>query len=48
MMDRSKRDELPKMQVGFIDNICLELYEVGKHFYGKIQSCVLRLLMLYI
>lgn len=28
MMDRSKRDELPKMQVGFIDNICLELYEV--------------------
>ncbi|KAL5258636.1 hypothetical protein ACHWQZ_G009192 [Mnemiopsis leidyi] len=27
MMDRSKRDELPKMQVGFIDNICLELYE---------------------
>ena len=30
-MDRSKRDELPKMQVGFIDNICLELYEVQIH-----------------
>ena len=28
MMDRSKRDELPKMQVDFIDNICMELYEV--------------------
>lgn len=28
MMDRKKRDELPKMQVGFIDFICLPLYEV--------------------
>lgn len=28
MYDRSKQDELPKMQVGFIDNICMELYEV--------------------
>lgn len=27
MMDRSKRDELPKMQVNFIDGICLGLYE---------------------
>ena len=27
-MDRKKRDELPKMQVGFIDFICLPLYEV--------------------
>lgn len=27
MMDRSKRDELPKMQVNFIDGICMGLYE---------------------
>ncbi|XP_033324834.1 phosphodiesterase 6 [Megalopta genalis] len=28
MMDREKRDELPQMQVGFIDMICLPLYKV--------------------
>jgi hypothetical protein len=28
MMDRDKKDELPKMQVGFIDAICLPVYEV--------------------
>ena len=28
MMDRDKKDELPKMQVGFIDFICLPLYKV--------------------
>ena len=28
MMDRRKKDELPKMQVGFIDAICLSLYKV--------------------
>ncbi len=27
-MDRKKKDELPKMQVGFIDSICLSLYDV--------------------
>ena len=27
-MDRRKKDELPKMQVGFIDAICGPLYEV--------------------
>ncbi|XP_076037013.1 cGMP-specific 3',5'-cyclic phosphodiesterase-like isoform X2 [Oratosquilla oratoria] len=27
MMDREKKDELPKMQVGFIDAICLPLYK---------------------
>ena len=27
-MDREKRDQLPKMQVGFIDTICLPIYEV--------------------
>jgi hypothetical protein len=29
MMDRNKKDELPKMQVGFIDAICLPVYKVG-------------------
>ncbi|CAF3343356.1 unnamed protein product [Rotaria socialis] len=28
MMDREKKDELPKMQVGFIDSICLPLYKM--------------------
>lgn len=28
MMDRERKDELPKMQVGFIDIICLPLYRV--------------------
>ncbi len=28
MMDRRKKDELPKMQVGFINGICLSLYKV--------------------
>lgn len=28
MMDRERRDELPRMQVGFIDCICLPLYKV--------------------
>ena len=27
-MDRRKKDELPKMQVGFINAICMSLYEV--------------------
>ena len=29
MMDRKKKDELPKMQVGFIDAICLPVYKVS-------------------
>ncbi|XP_052269841.1 cGMP-specific 3',5'-cyclic phosphodiesterase-like isoform X2 [Dreissena polymorpha] len=28
MMDRDKKDELPKMQVGFIDAICTPVYEM--------------------
>lgn len=28
MMDRRKKDDLPKMQVGFIDFVCMPLYEV--------------------
>ncbi|XP_071480419.1 cGMP-specific 3',5'-cyclic phosphodiesterase-like [Diadema antillarum] len=27
MMDRKKKDELPKMQVGFIDGICMPVYK---------------------
>lgn len=27
-MNREKEDELPMMQVGFIDSICLPIYEV--------------------
>lgn len=29
MMDRSRRDELPKMQVQFIDSVCMGVYEVS-------------------
>jgi cGMP-specific 3',5'-cyclic phosphodiesterase, invertebrate len=28
MMDRDQQDNLPKMQMGFIDSICLPLYKV--------------------
>ncbi|VDI38139.1 cGMP-specific 3',5'-cyclic phosphodiesterase, invertebrate [Mytilus galloprovincialis] len=28
MMDRDKQDELPKMQVGFIDAICIPVYKM--------------------
>lgn len=27
-MNREKEDQLPMMQVGFIDSICLPIYEV--------------------
>ncbi len=29
MMDRRKKDELPSMQVGFIDAICMPIYQVN-------------------
>ena len=32
MMDRKKKDELPQMQLGFVDSICLPIYKVcGGH-----------------
>ncbi|GCB83074.1 hypothetical protein scyTo_0023903, partial [Scyliorhinus torazame] len=27
LMNREKRDQIPSMQVGFIDAICIKLYE---------------------
>lgn len=33
MMDREKKDELPQMQVEFIDVICLPLYKVNTILY---------------
>ncbi|XP_029206417.2 cGMP-specific 3',5'-cyclic phosphodiesterase-like [Acropora millepora] len=36
MMDRKKKDELPKMQVGFIDFICLPVYSI---FYD-LEPCL--------
>lgn len=32
IMNRDKEDQLPSMQVGFIDSICLPIYEVGDDF----------------
>lgn len=29
MMDRNKKDELPKLQVGFIDFVCTFVYKVS-------------------
>lgn len=29
-MNREKEDQLPMMQVGFIDSICLPIYEVSR------------------
>ena len=32
-MDRNKKDDLPKMQVGFINGICLPLYKVCDNLF---------------
>ena len=37
MMDRKKKKEIPKMQVGFIDFICLPLYEVRNNTIPSID-----------
>ncbi|XP_070212342.1 cGMP-specific 3',5'-cyclic phosphodiesterase-like isoform X7 [Littorina saxatilis] len=36
MMDRNKKDELPKMQVGFIDAICAPVYKMFSEQWGKL------------
>lgn len=28
MMNRDKKDELPTMQVGFVDSVCIPIYKV--------------------
>lgn len=33
-MNREKQDQLPLMQVGFIDSICLPIYEVSVIYIG--------------
>jgi len=33
-MNREKEDQLPLMQVGFIDSICLPIYEVRSKCYS--------------
>lgn len=33
-MNREKEDQLPLMQVGFIDSICLPIYEVSMLHYN--------------
>jgi dual 3',5'-cyclic-AMP and -GMP phosphodiesterase 11 len=40
IMNRDKEDQLPAMQVGFIDSICLPIYEViNFNFYGNNVHC---------
>lgn len=34
IMNREKEDQLPLMQVGFIDSICLPIYEVSVPDYS--------------
>ncbi|XP_075831202.1 cone cGMP-specific 3',5'-cyclic phosphodiesterase subunit alpha' isoform X1 [Microtus pennsylvanicus] len=36
MMDRTKRDELPKLQVGFIDFVCTFVYKEFSRFHTEI------------
>lgn len=36
-MNREKEDELPQMQVGFIDSICLPMYEAFAQLSDKLQ-----------
>nr|CAD7401493.1 unnamed protein product [Timema cristinae] len=38
MMDRERKDELPQMQVGFIDVICLPLYKVLSETFPWIKA----------
>ena len=40
-MDRRKKDELPKMQVGFIDFICMPLYEVLAKFSDDLKPLLI-------
>lgn len=35
MMDRNKKDELPKLQVGFIDFVCTFVYKVSNQTYSS-------------
>lgn len=37
MMDREKKDELPKMQVGFIDAICIPVYKMFAELNPKLE-----------
>ena len=37
MMDREKQNELPKMQVGFIDFVCMPLYKVFYHINPRLK-----------
>ncbi|XP_077332952.1 cGMP-specific 3',5'-cyclic phosphodiesterase isoform X2 [Lithobates pipiens] len=44
LMNREKKDKIPSMQVGFIDAICLELYEaltqVSESCYPLLEGCL--------
>ncbi|XP_046371540.1 cGMP-specific 3',5'-cyclic phosphodiesterase-like isoform X2 [Haliotis rufescens] len=37
MMDRDKKDELPKMQVGFIDAICMPVYKMFADKWTRLE-----------
>ena len=39
MMNREKKDELPAMQVNFIDTICMPVYKVRYSFICKAAMC---------
>lgn len=43
-MNREKEDQLPLMQVGFIDSICLPIYEVNN--FIKIMKMVMIIISL--
>ena len=42
MMDRKKKDDLPKMQVGFIDFICTPVYKVSRKWSDKYLTIIPR------
>lgn len=44
MMDRKKENDLPKMQVGFIDAICLPIYKVWQFQEDIVESMLILLL----
>lgn len=40
IMNREKEDQLPLMQVGFIDSICLPIYEAFAELSDKLEPLV--------
>jgi len=41
LMDRERQHELPQLQIRWIADICLPLYQVNEFFRCRIKECVI-------